>query len=56
MNREKLIDLVLTQIQNDLEGGDVTCVVELLAPLSDEHLMGYLPEDVQEQCDVEQDS
>ena len=49
MDREQLIDLVLTQIQNDLEGGDVTCVVELLAPLSDERLMCYLPEDVREQ-------
>ena len=49
MNREKLIDLVLTQIQNDLEGGDMTCVVELLAPLSDEYLIGYLPENTLEQ-------
>ena len=49
MDREQLIDLVLTQIQNDLEGGDVSCVVELLAPLSDERLMCYLPEDVREQ-------
>ena len=41
MDREQLIDLVLTQIQNDLEGGDVTCVKDLLYPLSDEHLLQY---------------
>lgn len=48
MDRNQLMDLVLTQIQNDLEGGDVSCVVELLAPLSDECLKSYLPEDLWE--------
>ena len=49
MNREKLMDLVLTQIQNDLEGGDVACVVELLDPLSNARLLEYLPEELREQ-------
>ena len=44
MDRDALIDLVLIQIHNDLEGGDLTPVVELLAPLSDERLKAYLPE------------
>ena len=48
MNREKILDLVLTQIQNDLEGGDVACVKDLLYPLSDEHLLQYLPEEARE--------
>ena len=45
MNRDALIDLVLIQRQNDLEGGDFTLVVELLAPLSDEQLKAYLGEE-----------
>ena len=44
MDRDALIDLVLIQIQDDLEGGDLSAVVELLGPLSDEWLKGYLPE------------
>ena len=44
MNREELIDLVLAQIMHDTEAGDLTAIVELLAPLSDEQLKGYLPE------------
>ena len=56
MDREQLMDLVLTQIQNDLEGGDLACVIELLDPLSEKQLKDYLPEDVREQCDVKQDS
>ena len=40
--RDQLMDQVLIQLQNDLESGDLTRVVELLEPLSDEQLMGYL--------------
>lgn len=50
MNRDELLDKVLIQIQNDLEGGDVACVKDLLYPLSDEHLLQYLPEETREQC------
>lgn len=49
MTREKLLDLVLIQIQNDLEGGEVVCVKDLLYPLSDEHLLQYLPEELREE-------
>lgn len=45
MERVELIDRVLIQIQNDLEGGAVSFVIDLLAPLSDEQLKAYLPED-----------
>ena len=45
MDRDKLIDLVLIQLMNDLEGGDLAPVVELLAPLSDERLKAYLSEE-----------
>ena len=47
MDREQLIDLVLIQIQNDLEGGDLAPIVELLKPLSEERLKAYLPEDAE---------
>ena len=49
MTREKILDLVLIQIQNDLEAGDVSCVKDLLYPLSDEHLLQYLPEEAREE-------
>ena len=45
MERVELIDRVMTQLMNDLEGGDLTAIVELLEPLSDERLKAYLPED-----------
>ena len=45
MDRDKLLDLVLIQLMNDLEGGDLAPVVELLAPLSDERLKAYLSEE-----------
>jgi len=45
MERVELIDRVMTQLMNDLEGGDLTAIVELLEPLSDEQLKAYLPED-----------
>ena len=44
MNREELINLVLRQIRDDIEFGDLTAIAELLEPLSDEQLKGYLPE------------
>ena len=47
MDRDKLIDLVLIQMQDDLEGGDLAPIVELLGPLSDEQLKAYLPEDAE---------
>lgn len=49
MTREKILDLVLIQIQNDLEGGDLACVIELLDPLSNARLLEYLPEELREQ-------
>lgn len=44
MTREELIDQVLKAMMNDIAGGDLTAIEELLAPLSDEQLIAYLPE------------
>ena len=43
--RDQLMDFVLIQLQNDLESGDLTRVVELLEPLRDEQLMNYLSDE-----------
>lgn len=40
----KLLDLVLSQIQEDLEFGDVTALVELLCYVPEKVLVNYLPE------------
>ena len=44
IDREVLIDKVLSQLLTDLEGGDLTAIVELLVDVSDDALIAYLPE------------
>ena len=45
--REVLIDCVVEQIKKDIDSGDFSAIYELLMGLSDENLVGYLPEDKQ---------
>lgn len=41
----RLIDLVLKQIQDDVDSGDLTALEELLVQLDDNVLKSYLPEE-----------
>jgi hypothetical protein len=43
---EKLIDLVLEQIQADVLVGDYTALVELLKFVPEQYLRGYLSEEL----------
>lgn len=45
MANEQLILNVIAEIQRDLNGGDITAVVEMLEHCPTEVLKGYLPED-----------
>ena len=40
--RSDLIDLVIDQILEDLETGDLTALIELLGFIDDDKLVGYL--------------
>lgn len=42
---QKLIDAVVTQIQKDVDSGDLTAVEELVRGLSYQTLVQFLPED-----------
>ena len=44
IDREVLIDKVLSQMLTDLEGGDSTAIVELLLNIPFDDLIAYLPE------------
>jgi hypothetical protein len=44
-NKEKLIELVLDQIEKDVEDGDYTAIAEMLKVLPIKVLDAYLPED-----------
>jgi len=44
ITKQKLIDLVVKQIEKDVENKDMTAVEELLRNVPDEYLYGYLPE------------
>ena len=52
IDKDKLIELVVGDIKNDIEAGDVTAVEELLKFCPTENLMAYLPEDVSRKLDV----
>lgn len=52
IDKDKLIELVVGDIKNDIEAGDVTAVEELLKSCPTENLMAYLPEDVSRKLDV----
>lgn len=52
IDKDKLIELVVSDIKNDIEAGDVTAVEELLKFCPTENLMAYLPEDVSRKLDV----
>ena len=41
---DKLIDKVLEQIQEDVNNGDLTAIEELIKPLAEEQLQGFLSE------------
>jgi len=45
MAQSDIIDRVLDQIAQDLEGGDLTALEELLKFVPREKLIGYLPEE-----------
>jgi len=46
MTKQKLIDLVLDQIEYDIDVGDLTAIEELLKYLPKERLRAYLPEEI----------
>lgn len=52
IDKDKLIELVVGDIKNDIEAGDVTAVEELLKFCPTENLMAYLPEDVSKKLDI----
>jgi len=43
-DREDLIDMVLTEIHNDMLAHDFTALELLLHNVADEHLLAFLPE------------
>ena len=45
MDKQELVDRVITQIQMDLNNMDSTAVEELLWKLDDKFLIAYLPEE-----------
>jgi hypothetical protein len=45
MTRQELVDLVIEQIKQDIENGDVTAIEELLHFVPEMNLKSYLPED-----------
>ena len=44
MNKETLVDIVLSQIEQDFAEGDVTAIAELLMCVPEENLRAYLSE------------
>ena len=52
IDKDKLIELVVGDIKNDIEAGDVTAVEELHKFCPTENLMAYQPEDVSRKLDV----
>jgi hypothetical protein len=46
LSTQQLIDLVLDQIVNDLEGSDMTALEELLKSVPRDNLIAYLPEEI----------
>jgi len=43
---DKLVDSVIDQIKEDINGGDLTAIDELLRFVPKENLIGYLPEEI----------
>ena len=46
MDKQELVDRVITQIQMDLENMDSSAIEELLWKLDDKFLIAYLPEEI----------
>lgn len=46
MDKQELVDRVITQIQMDLENMDTSAIEELLWKLDDKFLTAYLPEEM----------
>ena len=44
--KQQLIDEVLKQIIKDTEAGDLTAIEELIADISDQKAIHYLPEEI----------
>jgi hypothetical protein len=44
MTREEIVDLVIAQIKQDIENGDVTAIYELLHFVPEMYLKSYLSE------------
>ena len=47
MDKQELVDLVITQIQTDLNNMDSSAIEELLWKLDDKFLIAYLSEEMQ---------
>jgi hypothetical protein len=45
MDKQELVDRVITQFQLDIENMDTTAIEELLWKLDDKYLIAYLPEE-----------
>ena len=45
MDKQVLVDRVITQFQMDIENMDTTAIEELLFKLDDKFLIAYLPEE-----------
>lgn len=55
IDKSELVDLVIGDIKNDIESGDLTAVAELLGFTPIENLLGYLPEEVSNKVSVDAD-
>ena len=45
MDKQELVDRVITQFQMDIENMDTTAIEELLFKLDEKYLIAYLPEE-----------
>jgi len=49
----ELIELVIEQIKKDIEAEDVTALEELLLSVSQDRLIAYLPEEENQEIDLD---
>lgn len=46
MDKQELVDRVITQFQMDIENMDTSAIEELLFKLDEKYLIAYLPEEI----------
>jgi hypothetical protein len=46
MDKQELVDCVITQFQMDIENMDTSAIEELLFKLDEKYLIAYLPEEI----------